>query len=505
MRLFELLLLLSNTGLLAVWVFARKAKRIPKDIAALASTVLLLLHLIIEGWRVQSVLSYCITVVFSAVSIYSYIIKTSKWEKTSKWRLSRFWSGCVYAVMAMSLLLTAVLIYLFPVFKLPKPTGEWQVGTQTLHFIDMNREEIFGDTQGSRRELMVQLWYPAQNANGKTAPFMPEGSKMLREDPLSKEIGIPGVFMNGLESIPSHSYEGAEVLNSGSPFPLVLLNHGYGSSKVYHTSQAENLASHGYIVASIDHTYSTYATVFPDGSTTTMKTDKVLIEEAEYRDKVGKVWTEDISFILDQLELVNSGRISSSLQDKLDLRHVGVFGHSFGGAASYDALHDSRVVAGIDMDGSLYGYDKAGAAKPFMYMFSEDAFQVFDKVRQGYIYTDEELNALGVTREQIEEETTEAKHQVKHLRMAARRGGPIVYIENTRHYNFADLQFVTPLYRFVGLTGDIDPARSASIVNAYTLEFFDKYLKNKDGRLLDGPSGDYPEVKFVTSLYAEGS
>lgn len=77
-----------------------------------------------------------------------------------------------------------------------------------------------------------------------------------------------------------------------------------------------------------------------------------------------------------------------------------------------------------------------------------------------------------------------------------------MYVENTEHYNFTDLQFLTPLFRPLKLTGAIRPARAAALVNAYTLDFFDKYLKNQGGGLLDGPSREYPEVKFATSCFA---
>ncbi|GGF98370.1 hypothetical protein GCM10010912_48800 [Paenibacillus albidus] len=155
---------------------------------------------------------------------------------------------------------------------------------------------------------MVQIWYPAQNTKGNPAPFIAD-EPMLKEEPLSKTLGLPAIIMNYLKYIPSHSYEGAEISTESGSYPLVLLNHGYKSSRIYHTSHAENLASHGYIVASIDHTYSTFATVFPDGHTTTMKTDEYQIRETDYRNKVGKVWTDDVKFILDQLEQIHSGQI----------------------------------------------------------------------------------------------------------------------------------------------------------------------------------------------------
>ncbi|WP_232242533.1 alpha/beta hydrolase family protein [Paenibacillus sp. GSMTC-2017] len=402
------------------------------------------------------------------------------------------------------LLATAGFMYAFPIFKLPEPTGPHSIGTQTFHFVDKNRDEIFDEKQNSKRELMVQVWYPAQNGNGKNSPFMPNSNKMLPEDPIAKMFGIPTMFMEYLKYIPSHSYQDSDISTSSPPYPLIILNHGYGSSKTYHTSQAENLASHGYIVASIDHTYSTFATVFPDGKTTTMKTDEDLIGETNYRDVVGSVWTKDVTFTIDQLEKINSGQIPSVLKEKLDLTNIGIFGHSFGGAAAYDSSYDSRIKAGIDLDGSLYRYkDREGITKPFMFIFSEGAFDLYNKARQQYDYTDEELQAMGTTREESAEDVKNVQYQIEHLKKVAKNGGHILYIENTQHYNFADLQFYSPILQSLKITGAINPKRSASIINEYTLDFFNKHLKNKGGGLLEGPNSNYPEMKFASSLFAE--
>ncbi|OAB32460.1 dienelactone hydrolase [Paenibacillus macquariensis subsp. defensor] len=497
MRLFELLLLLSNVAVLLLLIFSKKNNPIKLLIASMISTLLLIVHLTVEGYRVQIFFPYCITIAFLAVSVYDYF-------KPITLKTPRLLSVSVHVITAILLLVTAGFMYAFPVFKLPEPTGSQKIGTQTFHFVDENRDETFDGDQNGKRELMVQVWYPAQNEKGKISPFMPGGKKMLNEEPIAKETGIPMMFMDYLKYIPSHSYEGSEISTSSHSYPLIILNHGYGSSKAYHTSQAENLASQGYIVASIDHTYSTFTTVFPDGKTTIMKTDEELIDEPKYRDIVGSVWTKDVSFTIDQLENINSGNIPSIFKGKLDLSNIGIFGHSFGGAAAYDSAHDSRIKAGIDLDGSLYHYkDIEGIVKPFMFIFTERTFDFYNKARQHYFYTDKELEALGVTREQSTEDLKNAELQVEHLKKVANHGGQILYIENTQHYNFADLQFYSPLLQTIGLTGKINPKRSASIVNEYTLDFFNKYLKSKGGSLLQGPNGEYPEMKFASSLFAE--
>ncbi|WP_251035884.1 hypothetical protein [Paenibacillus sp. ISL-20] len=78
---------------------------------------------------------------------------------------------------------------------------------------------------------------------------------------------------------------------------MVLLSHGMGTSRVLHASQAENLASHGFIVVTIDHTYSTFATIFPDGRVTDYKTKMTTIED---RREIGNIWIKDVEFVCNQ-------------------------------------------------------------------------------------------------------------------------------------------------------------------------------------------------------------
>lgn len=499
MRLYEMLLLLSNVCLLLIMIFTNKNKRVSLVVTSVISTDFLIVHWMTEGFRVQLLLLYCITLLLLFISGYNYI-------KVPVYRTkSRLWLNFKHIFIAVVLFITAALMYAFPVFELPKPKGEYKVGTQTFHFIDSNRDEIFDDNIHDKRELMVQVWYPAQNIKGTPAPFIAD-RLLLNEEPLSKTLGLPTMIMEYLKYIPSNSYKAADISIASSTYPLVILNHGYKSSRIYHTSQAEYLASHGYIVSAIDHTYSTFATVFPGGRFTTMKTDEYLIRETEYRDNVGEVWTDDVAFVLDQFERINIGQIPTIFENKLDLNHIGVFGHSFGGATAYDSSYDTRITAGINLDGGLYRYhDTVGVTKPFMFMYSESTFEKFDKVRQNYVYTDEELAKIGATREEIDKETIDNKIEIEHIKKAAQSGGQVVYIEGTKHYNFADVQFLTPILKHIGMLGKIDTKRASSIVNAYTLDFFDKYLKNKGGNLVEGPSSEYPEVKFATEQFAEGS
>ncbi|MCP1310085.1 alpha/beta hydrolase family protein [Paenibacillus tyrfis] len=500
MRLFEMLLFFSSACLLALlFIFNQRIRRSALLLTSGAGSIFLVIHLLVEGYRVQLLFLYGFTILMLMLSLIDVFI-TQKAVRTAS-RIRRV-LGRLFIVIG--LIVTACFLYVFPVFDLPAPTGELKVGTQVFHFVDPNREETFGKPATGKRELMVQVWYPAQAGTGKYAPFIPD-TRILRY--MAANYGLPGFTFQHLKYVSSHAYSGAEVSSAQTSYPLILANPGFSSSRFLHTSQAENLASHGYIVAVIDHTYNTFATEFPDGQITTSTTNDLFSPDHDFRtesgnrDKLGKVLTDDVAFALDQFELIQSGHIPSQLKGRIDLGHVGVFGHSIGGATAYDASYDPRIAVGIDIDGGLYRLrDREGLRKPFLFMNSESVFERLKMVMDNRVYTDAELNRIGNTREWVDQETEYKKLELERMRETVAAGGQFLYIDNTEHLNFTDAQFISPIFKMLGITGKIAPERANSVINAYMLDFFDMYLKNQGGILMKGPDSRFPEVKFVTSL-----
>lgn len=128
---------------------------------------------------------------------------------------------------------TAVLMYTFPVFKLPELTGIFKVGTQTFHFVDTNREEIFDKAREGKRELMVQVWYPTQAGSGKRTAFIPD-TRILSY--MAANYGLPGFTFQHLKYVSSHAYSEAEISTAKTSYPLILGNPGNGSSRFLHVA-----------------------------------------------------------------------------------------------------------------------------------------------------------------------------------------------------------------------------------------------------------------------------
>ena len=131
-----------------------------------------------------------------------------------------------------------------------------------------------------------------------------------------------------------------------------------------YSTLAEDLASHGYVVVGFDAPYRTMVVPFPDGRVTTRiaenNPERSPERAGQDRDlcanRLLNAWTADMAFVLNRLEQLNASDASGKFMGRLDMTRVGVFGHSFGGAAAALFCHeDSRCKAGIDVDGAPHG------------------------------------------------------------------------------------------------------------------------------------------------------
>lgn len=135
------------------------------------------------------------------------------------------------------------------------------------------------------------------------------------------------------------------------------------------TSLADDLASRGYVVASVDHAYESVGTDFPGGRLLTCAACEQVGTRPE-KAAVVRGRAKDMSFVIDEL----TSRQGTGLSRMIDPRRIGIAGHSIGGAASAATMAiEDRVRAGADLDGDFYA-SPAGAGlgrRPFMMLGAE--------------------------------------------------------------------------------------------------------------------------------------
>ena len=341
---------------------------------------------------------------------------------------------------------------------LPRPTGPHPVGTVPLHLVDTSRPDPAAGP-GHHRELMASVWYPASKTKDLPCPpWMTQGA-------LRAILADAGFLLD---------HVGAPVHQTGHRLPVLVFSHGAGSHRGDRTIMVQELASHGYAVVTVDHTYDAFSE-FPDGRITV---------PAEVPPFLGpRDFATDIRFVLDTVEAMAAGHnpdvdgkpLPTGLLGALDPQCIGAFGWSKGGTATaLTMLADQRVRAGLSIDGPMQPTITADLDRPFMMMTASFTRAAMPDVAEFWTH-------------------------LRGWRLNIQADGAI-------HKTYGDDATLIPQAgKVLGMTnqqiqdmiGTLDPARAVRIQQAYPLAFFDLHLRHRRGHLLDGPSAAFPEVKFI--------
>jgi hypothetical protein len=343
---------------------------------------------------------------------------------------------------------------------LPPLTGPFGVGVKSMHLVDESRPELFNpEDPDDVREMMVQIWYPIDKQITKPrVEYMDEITfAWLKNRSPVPLITIPD---DAYRFVRPHARLEVSMIDDDSLFPLIIFSPGYNGVYQIYTSLIENLVSNGFVVASINHPYISGVTVFPDG--------KAIYATSPSGDIGIRSVVEDAKFVLDTLEVLNSS--DPLFMGRFDMSKVGMYGHSFGGAAtSICCYEDERFVCGLTLDGVFYNqYIAEGLEKPFLLMIAQFRFNDAN-VKEKY-------NLLADDAYKVE-------------------------ILGSTHSGFTDvgvlLSHLVPLipHRLLGF-GSIEPKAHVSIMRSFEQVFFEVYLKGRAVEDLIALGSVFDEVVF---------
>ncbi|GAA2950778.1 alpha/beta hydrolase [Streptomyces enissocaesilis] len=352
--------------------------------------------------------------------------------------------------------------------QLPLPTGPYATGRQTLHLTDKSRRDPWVPSAGAR-ELMVSMYYPARpGTGGQVAEYMTtEEARLLLESQ-----GYAGVFPPELLSS-TRTNARTDARPAAGRHPLVVLSPGFSLNRATLTLLAEELAGRGYVVALIDHAHESVGTAFPgDRTLTCVACEKVesvpdgRASEAVLA-SVANGRAADVSFVLDRLTGRHPVWKDAGM---IDGRRVGMAGHSIGGNSAARAMaYDSRIRAGVNMDGTFFapvpvhGLD----GRPFMMLGTDSLHHPGGEDRswdKGWKRLDGWKRWLTVT--------------------------------GSGHFTFIDLPVLGGQLGVTDPEAPLPGKRSGEITRDYVGAFFDQHLRGMSRPLLDGPSSANPEVDF---------
>jgi pimeloyl-ACP methyl ester carboxylesterase len=351
---------------------------------------------------------------------------------------------------------------------MPTLTGTYAVARTTSLWEDAGQSDSFAPAANTPRRLIAWIWYPV-NADAGTSfqDYFPRDWLAATEQ--QRGVLISSFFTRDLSRIRSRSVAHGEIVSSSAGLPVVIMRAGLAAQTLQYATLAEDLASHGYVVVGFDAPYRTAVVVMPDGAvierTPANNVETLPVEKQDdliYRLQSG--WVSDIGFSLDRLRSLNESD-TNPFGHKLDLDHVGVIGHSLGGASAAQFCHDdSRCKAGVDIDGALRGTaTREGISQSFLFLLAEHG-----------------EDGSG---------SSAVKSDIRGVRARNPIGIDVVELHRASHFGFSDdgALLKTPGLRrvlsSVGL-GGMDGERQLALTKLMAHTFFDVHLKGEPAQML---------------------
>jgi hypothetical protein len=374
-----------------------------------------------------------------------------------------------------------------PVMILPEPTGQYIVGTTNLYLTDSSRLEVLStdDTTDFRR-LSIRCWYPSdlKNKGKNTIPYCSEAFY----NALLKQKNVPDSLVRHMLYAKTHSYKNIPVSDKEARYPIVVFMHGNGIHSNLYTSTSEELASHGFIIFSINATYNCILAEFPDTNIYSLDTGedppdsiKKLFQYAyslgsKYDSTIDKIerlriktylekesilkmwyaeneiWVNDFNYMITELQTINNDS-NDIFFNKLDLNNIAAGGMSKGGGQAVHVCKNNKSVkVGFSMDGNP-DFLESAVTKPFLLLTTFDTKVPLYK----QFFTD-----------------------CYHVR-----------IEGTSHGSFGDNQLIVK-----NPDCTTKPERSIEITNKFLVAFLSKFLKNNETVKLEDMISCFPEIDF---------
>ncbi|MFE9662504.1 alpha/beta hydrolase family protein [Streptomyces sp. NPDC005955] len=344
---------------------------------------------------------------------------------------------------------------------LSRPTGPHSVGVSTLHLTDPSRNDPWVPGAGAR-ELLVSVHHPARaHTGGRAQRYLSTAEAQA----LTEGSGLPSGSADLLAGTRSWARQDAQPAKGR--FPLVVLSPGFGTTRKTQTMLAEDLASRGYVVASVDHAYESVATEFPRRGllpcVACQKTESGEVPHAS----VTEGRARDVSFVLDRLTGPGAVRKYAAM---IDASRIGMVGHSIGGASAASTMaRDPRVDAGANMDGTFFTpLPREGlGGRPFLLLGAEGSGP-----GSGDASWDEAWQRLDGWKRWLT-------------------------VTGTQHSTFSDepvLAAQVPGWPVA--PGALPGHRAVELTRTYVAAFLDRHLRAAHRPVLDGPTRANPEVVF---------
>ncbi|KAF5017655.1 hypothetical protein F66182_10405 [Fusarium sp. NRRL 66182] len=238
--------------------------------------------------------------------------------------------------------------------------GAFSVGLSVKTLTDERRWDPYAPKESpEKRRVLVSAFTPTSFRNESCpngeldVPYMPPETTRIFELQ-TNAMGLPDGIFDDLRMrlcrIPDQGIKNGKVGEQRARFPVILFSPGRGVSRLMYSAMARTLASHGYVVLTVDHPYDATIIEFPDG---TSVPGVAGVANQTVLEKSTQVRQQDISFIIDMLK---DDSAAKEIVGFTRVDRIFIFGHSIGGATTASSLlADDRIRGGINFDGDMLG------------------------------------------------------------------------------------------------------------------------------------------------------
>jgi Platelet-activating factor acetylhydrolase, isoform II len=483
MRQFEVLLVFCDFLALLAIVFTPSPRLTWKGISFIFLMLASGMQLFSEGARWQLAPAYLLT--FLLLAMYLPMGAQQLGNRNAKL--------FVGAVGGLTMVATVSLALIFPIFGFELPTGRYEIGTVTYHWVDDSRSEVFSTDAKARRELMVQIWYPTKKDTAfPQAPYVEDAEALGSAQ--AELHGWPGFVLGHLKYVKSNAKIGPPIAEDHPEFPVLIFLEGITGYRQMNTFQVEHLVSRGYIVVAIDQPFIAATVVFPDGrqiagwsknqmnpliqQSITAVEPLPTLNGITFEAGIVPYFAQDVVFLLNQIDLLNKSDSVGFFKGRLDLNRMGIFGVSLGGIIVGEVCQiDRRLRACLVMDAPMTStVVREGLRQPSMWI-SRDGQTMRN---EGWALFDVDQHVRTMRR--VFDKSSDDAYFIE--------------VAGLFHANLTDIPHFSPLLQKAGITGPIDPKRAHKIINTLTAAFFDQYLEGPPSTILDGGGEHFPEVKL---------
>jgi dienelactone hydrolase len=189
------------------------------------------------------------------------------------------------------------------------------------------------------------VFYPAADADTDgfdletyaRNPYLPERLAIEWGADRSRALGLRDDAVNWQFRTRAHEF--APVLPG--TYPVILFSPPLRSPRWSYTSMAEELASHGYVVIAVDHTYESPLVQFPGRQIEASSVGDIRPSGAVL-ERVGNTRADDLAFVVGHVD-----QLGSDLEAISDVSRVGLYGYTGVGTDHFTRLAGIREIGAI--------------------------------------------------------------------------------------------------------------------------------------------------------------